>query len=184
MGSKKVRFGSLFWSCWPLSFARPIWASQLARWWRFRLPVADNRFSLWSGKIAHVLEQPNPRPTTTERAPWNRSYWSPRTLEPALHSKRKKERKWSRSVVSDSSRPHGLQPTRLLHPWASPGKSTGVGCHFLLRRSFLIQGSNPGLQHCRQTLYHLSHQGTREKPPQWEARTPRPGQSAAPARRG
>ena len=35
--------------------------------------------------------------------------------------------KWSRSVVSDSVRPHGLQPTRLLHPWDFPGKSTGVG---------------------------------------------------------
>ena len=35
--------------------------------------------------------------------------------------------KWSHSVVSDSSQPHGLQPTRLLHPWDSPGKSTGVG---------------------------------------------------------
>ena len=41
--------------------------------------------------------------------------------------------KGSRSVVSDSSRPHGLQPTRLLHPWDSPGKSTGVGCHCLLQ---------------------------------------------------
>ena len=40
--------------------------------------------------------------------------------------------KWSRSVVSDSSRPHGLQPTRLLRPWYFPGKSTGVGCHCLL----------------------------------------------------
>ena len=40
--------------------------------------------------------------------------------------------KWSRSVVSDSSGPHGLQPTRLLHPWDLPGKSTGVGCHRLL----------------------------------------------------
>ena len=43
--------------------------------------------------------------------------------------------KWSRSVVSNSSRPHGLQPTRLLHPWDFPGKSTGVGCHCLLRIS-------------------------------------------------
>ena len=41
--------------------------------------------------------------------------------------------KWSCSVVSDSSRPHGLQPTRLLHPGDFPGKSTGVGCHCLLR---------------------------------------------------
>ena len=35
-------------------------------------------------------------------------------------------------VMSDSSRPHGLQPTRLLRPWDFPGKSTGVGCHCLL----------------------------------------------------
>ena len=41
------------------------------------------------------------------------------------------EWKWSLSVVSDSQRPHGLQPTRLLRPWDSPGKSTGVGCHCL-----------------------------------------------------
>ena len=41
--------------------------------------------------------------------------------------------KWSRSVVSNPQWPHGLQPTRLLHPWDFPGKSTGVGCHCLLR---------------------------------------------------
>ena len=34
------------------------------------------------------------------------------------------------SVVSDSVRPHRRQPTRLPRPWASPGKNTGVGCHF------------------------------------------------------
>ena len=34
--------------------------------------------------------------------------------------------------MSDSSRPHGLQPTRLLCPWDFPGKSTGIGCHCLL----------------------------------------------------
>ena len=39
--------------------------------------------------------------------------------------------KWSRSVVSNPQWPHGLQPTRLLRPWDSPGKSTGVGCHCL-----------------------------------------------------
>ena len=37
-----------------------------------------------------------------------------------------------RSVVSDSWRPHGLQHAMLLCPWESPGKNTGVGCHFLL----------------------------------------------------
>ena len=41
--------------------------------------------------------------------------------------------KWSRSVMSDSSQPHGLQPPRLLHPWDFPSKSTGVGCHCLPR---------------------------------------------------
>ena len=35
--------------------------------------------------------------------------------------------------MSDSVRPHRWQPTRLLHPWDSPGKNTGVGCHFLLQ---------------------------------------------------
>ena len=35
--------------------------------------------------------------------------------------------------MSDPKRPHGLQPTRLLRPWDFPGKSTGVGCHCLLR---------------------------------------------------
>ena len=33
--------------------------------------------------------------------------------------------------MSDSVRPHRLQPTRLPSPWDSPGKNTGVGCHFL-----------------------------------------------------
>ena len=40
------------------------------------------------------------------------------------------------------------------------GKNTGVGCHVLLQRIFLTQGSNLGLPHCRQMLYHLSHQGS------------------------
>ena len=48
--------------------------------------------------------------------------------------------------------------TKLLRPWDFQGKSTGVGCHFLLQGIFPTQGSNPGLSHCRQTLYHLSHQ--------------------------
>ena len=37
------------------------------------------------------------------------------------------------SVVSNSVRPHRRQPTRLLCPWDSPGKNTGMGCHFLLQ---------------------------------------------------
>ena len=41
--------------------------------------------------------------------------------------------KWSHSVMSDPQRPHGLRPSRLLCPWDFPSKSTGVGCHCLLR---------------------------------------------------
>ena len=41
--------------------------------------------------------------------------------------------------------PYGLQLTRLLCPWDSPGKNTGVGCHALLQRTFLTQGLNPCL---------------------------------------
>ena len=61
-------------------------------------------------------------------------------------------KKWSRSVVSDSLQPDGLQPARLLCPWDSPGKNTGVGYHFLLQGIFPTQGSNLGLPHWRQTL--------------------------------
>ena len=43
--------------------------------------------------------------------------------------------------------PHGLQPTRLLCPWDSPGKNAGMGCHFLLQGIFLIQGLNSYLLH-------------------------------------
>ena len=46
----------------------------------------------------------------------------------------------SRSVMSNSMRPHGLQPSRLLCPWDSPDKDTAVGCHFL------HQGNLPDLE--------------------------------------
>ena len=58
-------------------------------------------------------------------------HWSGLPFPSPMHESEKW--KWSHSVVSDSSWPHGLKPTRLLHPWDFPGKSTGVGCHCLLR---------------------------------------------------
>ena len=57
--------------------------------------------------------------------------------------------------MSDSLRPHGLYSS-----WNSPGQNTGVGSLSLLQGIFPTQGSNPGLQHCRQILYQLSHQGS------------------------
>ena len=56
--------------------------------------------------------------------------------------------------MSDSLRPHGLYS-----PWNSPGQNTGVGSLSLFQGIFPIQGSNPGLPHCRWILYQLSHQG-------------------------
>jgi len=56
-------------------------------------------------------------------------HWSGLPFPSPMHESEKW--KWSPSVVSDSSRPHGLKPTRLLCPWDLPGKSTGVGCHHL-----------------------------------------------------
>ena len=43
----------------------------------------------------------------------------------------------------------------------SPGKNTGVGCHALFLGIFPTWRSNPGLLHCRQILYHLSHTGAK-----------------------
>ena len=66
-------------------------------------------------------------------------------------------------VMLKSLWPHGLQPARLLCVWDSPGKNTGVGCHFLLQGIFLTQGSSPRLLHCRQIPHCLSHQRSPSK---------------------
>ena len=72
----------------------------------------------------------------------------------------KKKKSESLSVVSDSLQHHGLYS-----PWSSQGQNTGVGSISLLQGIFLTQGSNPGLPHCRQILYQLSHKGSTLPPP-------------------
>ena len=66
----------------------------------------------------------------------------------------------SHSVVSDSLRPHGLQPSRILCPWNSPSKNTGVGSHSLFQGIFSTQGLTLGPLQCGQIIYYLSHQGS------------------------
>ena len=61
----------------------------------------------------------------------------------------------SHSVLSDSLQPHGLYS-----PWNSPGQNTRVGPLSLLQGIFPTQGLNPGLPHCWQILYQLSHKGS------------------------
>ena len=60
----------------------------------------------------------------------------------------------SHSVLPDSLWPH--EPNKIP---LSMGFCKQVGCHSLLQGIFPIQGSNPGLLHCRQIFYHLRHQG-------------------------
>ena len=62
----------------------------------------------------------------------------------------------SHSVFSNSLRRYGGSPASSVE---FARQDTGVGCHSLLQGIFLTQGSNLGLPHCRQILYHLRHQG-------------------------
>ena len=59
------------------------------------------------------------------------------------------------TVVGNCLQPHGLY-----NPWNSPGQNTGVGSLSLLQGILPTQGLNPGLPHCTQILYHLSHKGS------------------------
>ena len=56
--------------------------------------------------------------------------------------------------MSSSLRPHGLYS-----PWNFSGQNTGMGCLSVVQGIFPTQGLNPGLPHCRQILYQLSHKG-------------------------
>ena len=76
-----------------------------------------------------------------------------------LHSSFLSPSSVSCSVMFDSLRPHGLQPTRLLWLWDSPGKNTRVGSHSLLQGIFLTQRLQASCS-SRWILYHLRHQGS------------------------
>ena len=61
--------------------------------------------------------------------------------------------------MSDPVRSHRRQPTRLCRPWDSPGKNTGVGCHFLLHNSVLavqISHKQSSLCMCRPSVFRLA----------------------------
>ena len=62
--------------------------------------------------------------------------------------------------VSHSVRSNSLWPHGLYSPWNSPGQNTRVGSLSLLQEMVPTQGLKPGVPHCRQTLYQLSHQGS------------------------
>ena len=88
-------------------------------------------------------------PTCHIRVPYKVSTWMSNTQARPLCCTFNESESVSCSVVSSSLQPHGLKPARLLCPWDSPGKNTGVGCRSLLQGIFSTQGSHPGLLHCR-----------------------------------
>ena len=90
-------------------------------------------------------------------------YQKRQPIESSLSVHQKQGEMKSLSRVRLFATPWTVACTRLLHPWDFLGKNTGVGCHFLLQGIFPTQGLNPGLLHCRQKLYHLSHQGSPER---------------------
>ena len=90
-------------------------------------------------------------------------HWSGLPFPSPVHESEKW--KWSCSVVSDSLRPHGLQPTRLLCSWDFPGKSTGVGCHCLSLYLFIWP-------HCVACKILVSQPGIQPSPPAVEAQSP------------
>ena len=134
------------------------------------------RFDPWSWKIPHAVEELSlcaiqkpcsraresqllgPRAPQQERTQGN---------EKVLHCD------WRAAPLSTTRgkpvQPWRPSPDKIKIPWTvahqappswdSPGKNIGVGCHSLLQGIFPTHGSNPGPLHCRQILYHLSHQG-------------------------
>ena len=102
------------------------------------------------------------RKAKVKRTQRHQASFIPNAEGPSLGSKherrtRLKKVQWSEScsVTSNSFQPHGLYS-----PWHSPGQNAGVERLSLLQRIFPTQGSNPGLLHCRQILYQLSHKGS------------------------
>ena len=109
--------------------------------------IASRFFMIWATREAQTIDskiQKNQKPNCHFWGGWN---------------KERENESESHSVVSNSLWPHGLYST-----WNSPGQNTGVGGLSLLRGSSQprdqIQGSNPGLPHCRWIFNQLSHQGS------------------------
>ena len=89
--------------------------------------IAGRRFTLWDTREAHELV------ILKLFSMYSRIGQISKYIMGQAFSLLEREGRGSRSVVSDSLWPHGLQPTRLLLPWDFPDKSTGVGCHCLLQ---------------------------------------------------
>ena len=116
-GSGKVQkpLGQRFWLSGSLTF-------ETSHWEHLDLGIIMVAFrSTWGT---------GPVPLTREPQHCGSIHWTPCMPAKSLQSR-------------PTLRPSGLKPTRLLCPWNFPGKTTEVGCHFLLQGIFPTQGSNP-----------------------------------------
>ena len=116
----------------------PSSVDQSERGWCQKTPAAAQRWGWWAGSKPDGLSASQPAAT-----------WALYVL-----------RRW---VTADSVQHFGLQPARLLCPWDSPDRNTGVGCHVLLQRVFPTQEWNPCLlcpTYYGWILYSLSHWGS------------------------
>ena len=130
------------WSLVPLPFINPAWTSGCSQFmycWSLTWRILSITLLVCAAAVAKSLQSCPTLCNPIDGSP-------PGSTAPGILQARTLEWvaisfsnawKWSRSVVSNSSRTHGLQPTRLLHPWDFPGKSTGVGCHCLLHTSYV-----------------------------------------------
>ena len=116
-------------------------------------------------KIPHAAEQPSPCTATSEPRCSRACTTTMHTQHSQAHVRLTKLPRVAikprpvcalvaKSPVRLLCDPSGLQPARLLCPWDSPGKNTGVGCYLLLQGTSLIQGSDSRLLLGRQILYH------------------------------
>ena len=80
--------------------------------------------------------------------------------------------KWMAIKMSLSVIPNSLWSHGPYSPWNFPGQNTGVASLSLLQGIFPTQGSNPGLPHCRQILYQLSHREAQEHWSGWPVPSP------------
>ena len=108
----------------PITIANMTAAGNSARIWHTRVTNPSiMAFPMMSNSVQSHRRQPTRLPSLGFS---RQEYWSGLPSPSPMHESESKKWKWIRSVVSDSLRPHGLQPIRLLRPWDFPGKSTGL----------------------------------------------------------
>ena len=131
---------------WTAAYQAPLsmGVSRQEYWSGVPLPSLIYYLLLLLSRFSHVWLCANPETAAYQAPPSlgfsRQEHWSGLPFPSPMHESEKW--KWSHSVVSNSEWSHGLQPTRLLHSWDFPGKSTGVGCHCLLQIYYLGEGKS------------------------------------------